>query len=185
VPGCGKGYDVALLASYGYDAYGLEVSSHAAERANEYLADPGAGPLEGEYKVKDETVGSGKVECLLGDFFENGWVLEVEGSKNVDGEGEFGGFDVVYDNTVSPYHMQLLYTMLLGKCAGRDEMLILGVFGSFSALSHRLCARAGRSAWCRSSQATASSSVSNSRHTSPLCRRAPRGRCRRLCISSC
>ena len=28
VPGCGRGYDVLLLASFGYDAYGFEVSEN-------------------------------------------------------------------------------------------------------------------------------------------------------------
>jgi SAM-dependent methyltransferase len=96
VPGCGKGYDVALLASWGYDAYGLEVSAHAAEAANTYLAEPGEGPLEGEYKVKDEKVGSGAVKCLLGDFFEDGWIKEAGGEA---------GFDVIYDNTVCSWRL--------------------------------------------------------------------------------
>ena len=92
MPGCGKGYDVALLASYGYDAYGLEVSGHAAEKANAYLESPGEGELEGEYAVKDGKVGRGGMKCLLGDYFDDGWVGEVGGE---------GGFDLIYDNTVS------------------------------------------------------------------------------------
>jgi hypothetical protein len=91
VPGCGKGYDVALLASYGFDSFGLEVSEHAAELANQYLSDPGQGPLEGEYATKDERIGSGQMKCLLGDFFEDGWLKEAGGE---------GGFDIIYDNTV-------------------------------------------------------------------------------------
>jgi hypothetical protein len=91
VPGCGKGYDVALLASWGYDAYGLEVSSHAADGATKYLAEPGPGPLEGEYKVKDEKVGTGVKKCLIGDFFEDAWIKEIGGEA---------GFDLIYDNTV-------------------------------------------------------------------------------------
>lgn len=35
VPGCGRGYDVLLLASFGYDAYGLDVSKLAVARCNE------------------------------------------------------------------------------------------------------------------------------------------------------
>jgi hypothetical protein len=91
VPGCGKGYDVALLASWGYDAYGLEISGHAAEAAREYLKQPGEGPLEGENKVKDEKVGRGVTKCLVGDFFDDAWRKESGGEK---------GFDVIYDNTV-------------------------------------------------------------------------------------
>jgi SAM-dependent methyltransferase len=95
VPGCGKGYDVALFAAHGYDGYGIEVSDNAVRVAKEYLKNPGEGPLEGEYKVRDESVGRGKMECLLGDFFEDGdgWV------EGAGGMGE--GFDVIYDNTVS------------------------------------------------------------------------------------
>ncbi|KAH7412072.1 S-adenosyl-L-methionine-dependent methyltransferase [Phaeosphaeria sp. MPI-PUGE-AT-0046c] len=89
VPGCGKGYDVVLLASYGYDVYGLEVSEHAAELANIYLSDPGKGPLEGEYAVKDANAGNGVMKCLLGDFFDNAWLKETGGKT----------FDLIYDNT--------------------------------------------------------------------------------------
>ncbi|KAF2832688.1 S-adenosyl-L-methionine-dependent methyltransferase [Ophiobolus disseminans] len=94
IPGCGKGYDVALLASYGYDAYGLEVSTHAAERAREYLKEAAEGGLEGENRVKDGGVGRGVMECLCGDFFEGGWLAET--GEDIIGEG---GFDVIYDNT--------------------------------------------------------------------------------------
>ncbi|OAL02056.1 S-adenosyl-L-methionine-dependent methyltransferase [Phaeosphaeriaceae sp. SRC1lsM3a] len=89
VPGCGKGYDVALLASYGYDAYGLEVSKHAADAANKYLSDPGEGPFEGEYAIKDAKTGKGIMKCLLGDFFDDAWLKETSGK----------GFDLIYDNT--------------------------------------------------------------------------------------
>lgn len=93
VPGCGKGYDVALLASYGYDTWGLEVSQHALEAAKKYLADIGEGPLEGEYNIENEAMGRGKMECVLGDFFEDEWIDKQEG-------GGEGGFDLIYDNTV-------------------------------------------------------------------------------------
>jgi SAM-dependent methyltransferase len=95
VPGCGKGYDIALFASYGYDAYGLEVSPHAAKAAKAYLKDPGEGSLEGEYAVRDEKVGRGGMKCVVGDYFEDGWVREIG--------VEEGGFDVIYDNTVRPF----------------------------------------------------------------------------------
>jgi SAM-dependent methyltransferase len=90
VPGCGKGYDVALLASWGYDTWGLEVSRHAADAAKEYLKDAGEGALEGEYKVKDAKIGKGREECVAADFFDDAWLKDV-------GAGEF---DVIYDNTV-------------------------------------------------------------------------------------
>lgn len=101
VPGCGRGYDVALFAAHGYDAYGLEVSSHAALAARKWLENPGEGPLEGEFKVMDdegrEKKGDwGRMAVLEGDYFERDWEKEVQGWEK-DG----GGFDVIYDNTVS------------------------------------------------------------------------------------
>jgi methyl halide transferase len=95
VPGCGKGYDVALFAAHGYDSFGVEVSESAVRAAEEYLKDPGPGPLEGEYKVKNEEVGRGTAKCLLGDFFEDedGWIKGTGGLEE--------GFDIIYDNTVS------------------------------------------------------------------------------------
>lgn len=90
VPGCGKGYDVALFAAAGYDAYGLEVSEKATEVAKTWLGSEEARQgKEGEYKARDESVGRGRTEVLQGDFFEDEW---VEGKT---------GFDVIYDNTVS------------------------------------------------------------------------------------
>ncbi|KAI0474501.1 S-adenosyl-L-methionine-dependent methyltransferase [Xylaria cf. heliscus] len=35
VPGCGRGHDVLLLGSFGYDVYGLDVSSQALDAAKE------------------------------------------------------------------------------------------------------------------------------------------------------
>lgn len=90
VPGCGKGYDVALFSAYGYDAYGLEVSSHAAKAAEEYLANAGTGSLENEYEGKDGGQGKGKAVSLVGDFFEDKWLRETGGKE----------FDIIYDNTV-------------------------------------------------------------------------------------
>ncbi|KAF9728907.1 hypothetical protein PMIN06_009392 [Paraphaeosphaeria minitans] len=91
VPGCGKGYDIALFAAHGYDSYGLEISENAVKVSGEYLKKPGEGPLEGEYNVFDEVVGRGTMKCLLGDFFEDAWL------EGAGGLGE--GFDVIYDNT--------------------------------------------------------------------------------------
>jgi hypothetical protein len=110
VPGCGKGYDVALLASWGYNAYGLEVSSHAADGATKYLAEPGPGPLEGEYKVKDEKVGTGVKKCLIGDFFEDAWIKEIGGESR---------FDLIYDNTVCSWRTsrKLMLIFIVPMCS--------------------------------------------------------------------
>lgn len=102
IPGCGKGYDVALFSAHGYDTYGLEVSSHAADAANKYLKNPGEGPLEAEYRAaarQSEILEGGKMVCLLGDFFSDEWISKVDGWT--PSEGRFEGFDLIYDNTVS------------------------------------------------------------------------------------
>ncbi|BCS24557.1 putative thiol methyltransferase [Aspergillus puulaauensis] len=86
VPGCGRGVDVLLLASFGYDAYGLEYSKSALEgcRKEEESA-------EQKYPVRDAAVGRGKVTWIQGDFFENDWVE----SLGLDGNQ----FDFIYDYT--------------------------------------------------------------------------------------
>lgn len=88
VPGCGKGYDVLLLASFGYDAYGLEVSESAVKQCLKEQADNGS-----KYPVKDEVVGAGKATFIHGNFFKIDWLHEVV--------GEDGKFDLHYDYTVS------------------------------------------------------------------------------------
>jgi SAM-dependent methyltransferase len=109
IPGCGKGYDVALFAAHGYDAFGLEISEHAAQAAFVYLANVGRGPLEGEYEAANATRGTdrGKMACFLGDFFSEDW-LQVE-------RGE--GYDIIYDITVLP-------APLLGLKACVDHCLV-------------------------------------------------------------
>ena len=86
VPGCGKGYDVLLLASFGYDAFGLEVSETAVKRCYEEQKINGH-----KYPVKDETIGAGEIRFMYGDFFAPSWVVQVEGD---------GKFDLIYDYTV-------------------------------------------------------------------------------------
>lgn len=87
VPGCGKGYDVLLLSSWGYDAFGLDVSEKALEGARQTEKD-----AEGQviYKPKDG-VQKGSVTWLSGDFFKNEFLKDVDGEPN---------FDLIYDYTV-------------------------------------------------------------------------------------
>lgn len=85
VPGCGRGYDVLLLASFGYDAYGLEVSSKAVSCCKEFAA-------ENKYPVKDGSIGPGQATFILGDFFKEDWLSEVKGGQD---------FELFYDYTVS------------------------------------------------------------------------------------
>lgn len=97
VPGCGKGYDLALLAAHGYDAYGMEISENAVKSAQEWLKNPGEGK-EGENKVRDEELGKGVAKVLLGDFFKDDWAQEAGGIGD--------GFDLIYDCTVSQAQKQ-------------------------------------------------------------------------------
>lgn len=87
VPGCGRGYDVSLLASFGYDAYGLEVSDKAVELCVQEHQTNGD-----KYPIKvDESVGYGNVTFLKGDFFRDDWIEKIPGD---------GKFDLIYDYTV-------------------------------------------------------------------------------------
>ncbi|KAI9892024.1 MAG: hypothetical protein M1814_002219 [Vezdaea aestivalis] len=85
VPGCGKGYDVMLLASFGYDAYGLEIASGAIEGAKKLSVDEAE-----KYPAINEEVGRGKTEFIQGDFFSNEWESQIEGGAS---------FDIIYDYT--------------------------------------------------------------------------------------
>ena len=114
VPGCGRGYDVLLLAAFGYDAYGLESSELALEdarkleaKANDILdgrkPDDGSEISEGEkkkfeiYRTRDPAVGRGTCHWVTGDFFKNDWVDKIK----EDELGLFDGtFEVIYDYTV-------------------------------------------------------------------------------------
>lgn len=87
VPGCGRGVDVFLLASFGYDAYGLEYSATALETCQKEAEKYADG-----VPARDAKIGSGSFKFLQGDFFEDGW-LESAGLEN-------GSFDLVYDYTV-------------------------------------------------------------------------------------
>ncbi|KAK2768648.1 hypothetical protein FQN54_000504 [Arachnomyces sp. PD_36] len=86
VPGCGRGVDVLLLASFGYDAIGVEYSEKAVEVCRKEAEENGD-----KYPVRDNEVGRGEVRFLVGDFFKNDWVM-APGL-------ELGQFDLIYDYT--------------------------------------------------------------------------------------
>ncbi|KAG5298354.1 thiol methyltransferase [Histoplasma ohiense] len=86
VPGCGRGFDVFLLAEFGYDAYGLEYSDTAVE-----ICCQNAARVADNIPVRDDRIGKGKVTFVQGDFFKNDWLKTI-------GVGE-GGFDLIYDYT--------------------------------------------------------------------------------------
>jgi SAM-dependent methyltransferase len=87
VPGCGRGVDVLLLESYGYDAVGLEVSQKAIQACFEYAEQHAS-----LYPVKDEEVGKGSRKFVKGDFYEDNFLKDARlapGQK----------FDLIYDYT--------------------------------------------------------------------------------------
>jgi SAM-dependent methyltransferase len=83
VPGCGGGYDVMLLASFGYDAIGVDASATAIKAAQKL-------PEEhmDKYPLQPGVEERGTTKFVLDDFFSKSW----EGT---------GGFDIIYDYTVS------------------------------------------------------------------------------------
>lgn len=72
VLGCGRGVDVLLFASFGYDAYGLECSAAAVEACNKEEKEN-----HSRYRVRDKKVGKGKVTFVQGDFFDDTWLKEI------------------------------------------------------------------------------------------------------------
>lgn len=92
VPGCGRGYDALLLASFGYDAWGLEISETAVKKAREEEEKNGGNEM---YAARNEGIGKGNATFFQGDFFDStGWI-----EKLGMGDG-FEGFDLIYDYTV-------------------------------------------------------------------------------------
>ena len=91
VPGCGRGYDVLLLACHGYDASGIEISPEAIKACKEF-----AGANVAAYAANTGRSGRGKYEYVSGDFFVDEWR---------EGIGEqHQRFDLIYDYTVSCHY---------------------------------------------------------------------------------
>lgn len=82
VPGCGRGYDVLLLASHGYDAYGLDVSQTAIDACRELNIHQGDDDTT--YPVKDAQIGRGSRNFLLADFFQDD-LSSLTGGGSFDG----------------------------------------------------------------------------------------------------
>ncbi|KAI6784401.1 thiol methyltransferase-like protein [Emericellopsis cladophorae] len=86
VPGCGLGHDALLLASLGYDAWGLDVSETGlamARRNEQAQRDEGYE----QYPVR-EGHERGRVHWVRGDFFADDWAA-----------GAGGPFDLIFDYT--------------------------------------------------------------------------------------
>lgn len=76
MPGCGRGVDVLLLASFGYDAYGLECSATAVDACKKEEKEN-----HSPYRVRDEKVGKGKIIFVQGDFFDDTWLKGGRGKR--------------------------------------------------------------------------------------------------------
>ena len=88
VPGCGRGYDVLLLASFGYDAYGLEISETAVKRCKEEQEKNGH-----KFSIQDNAKGGGSINFIHGDFF-------VSKPIQLGDASELKSFELIYDYTV-------------------------------------------------------------------------------------
>lgn len=84
VPGCGRGYDVLLLASKGYDAVGLEISESAVEQCQELFKRERSSYFEG-------SPDHGSCDFVLGDFFKDDWLSSATSGGS--------SFDLIYDYT--------------------------------------------------------------------------------------
>lgn len=89
VPGCGLGHDVLLLASFGYDVTGLDVSETAIDQARRQQK---TAEEQGQYPTR-EGVERGSITWLTADFFSETW----NANAGTDGCGKF---DLIYDYTV-------------------------------------------------------------------------------------
>ncbi|KAI1878726.1 hypothetical protein JX265_002903 [Neoarthrinium moseri] len=86
VPGCGRGHDVLLLAAFGFDAYGMDVSTLAIERARK-----NADAVEGDPVYTQRGARAGTVHWITGDFFKGDWGREIGINA--------GRFDLIFDYT--------------------------------------------------------------------------------------
>lgn len=86
--GCGKGYDVVMLALHGFDVVGLELSSKGVAVAEVYASNELRMPQEYNFGSEGFKKGdTGSVSFIQGDFFHP---ESARGQK----------FDIIYDYTV-------------------------------------------------------------------------------------
>ena len=91
VPGCGRGYDVLLFSSYGFDAYGLDASPTAIQEARKLHADQAK---DQRYPAQHVQLGRGEAKFIVADFFSNNFLTETHGTSPSDRT-----FDLIYDYT--------------------------------------------------------------------------------------
>ncbi|OAA47884.1 Thiopurine S-methyltransferase [Metarhizium rileyi] len=93
VPGCGRGYDVVMLALHGFDVYGLEISAKGAQMARDYASKELVEPQEYNFGSKEWPKGQpGRVRIIAADFFVRDW-------EQILAEDGVNGFDLIYDYT--------------------------------------------------------------------------------------
>ncbi len=92
--GCGRGYDVVMLALHGFDACGLDISRSAVAVARAYAATEMERPTPYNFNAECDTRDtSGAVSFIEGDFFETDWKASIPSLAD-------GKFDLIYDYTV-------------------------------------------------------------------------------------
>ncbi|KAI7539295.1 hypothetical protein KC331_g9840 [Hortaea werneckii] len=107
VPGCGRGYDVLLLAAYGYDAYGLDTSTLAIQGAQELARSPDRAT---KYPSTNPSgTGPGTATFLEADFFSDDFLAHTHPSNTTTNNqtpttgpeqpAEPKTFDLIYDYT--------------------------------------------------------------------------------------
>ncbi|PLB40682.1 thiopurine S-methyltransferase family protein [Aspergillus candidus] len=115
VPGCGRGYDVIMLALHGFDAYGLEISATAVAEARKYAAVEMSCPQEYNFgHAQSQTRDVGSAIFAVGDFFESEW----EGQGILDARVKY---DLVYDYTF----LCALHPQMRAQWAARMAQLVL------------------------------------------------------------
>jgi len=115
VPGCGRGYDVLLFASHGYDAYGLDVSQTAVDACRELDEEQGEDAIR--YPFRDMRLGRGSRHFLAADFFKNELASHTNG----------GNFDIIYDYTflcALPPDLRPRWSKQMSKLLAPDGSLV-------------------------------------------------------------
>ena len=135
VPGCGRGYDVYLLAAHGWDAVGLEVSAEAVKSA-EAIREPIEGGKVTGYAAVDKELGKGEARFVVGDFFKDDWL------KEIGAEAE-EAFDLIYDYTVSSSPLSSLQDGVWSFWISHADVAC----DSSCAPSPSSCVRVGRRPW--------------------------------------
>ncbi|SMR41516.1 unnamed protein product [Zymoseptoria tritici ST99CH_1E4] len=92
VPGCGRGYDVLLLASLGYDTVGLDASKTAIAAAESLKSTLASKPDPAYAPPAEANITPGTATFLEADFFKT-----LPLPKNAEGKEET--FDLIFDYT--------------------------------------------------------------------------------------